>query len=77
MLLIATLVTVVIIGYFLAQRLSIPIRNLTAVADEISRGNLSAEIKEVWRSDEIGALARAIDRMGISLQMAFDRLRKR
>lgn len=77
LLLIATLVTVVIIGYLLAQRLSIPIRNLTAVADEISRGNLSAEIKEVWRSDEIGALARAIDRMGISLQMAFDRLRKR
>ena len=28
-------------------------------------------------SDEIGALARAIERMGVSLQMAFERLRKR
>jgi len=77
MLLVATMVAVVIIAYLLAQRLSTPIRKLTAIADEISRGNLSAEIKETGRSDEIGALARAIERMGVSLQMAFDRLRKR
>ena len=76
-LLLATMVTVVIIAYLLALRLSTPIRNLTAIADEISRGNLNAEIKETERSDEIGALARAIERMGVSLQMAFDRLRKR
>ncbi len=76
-LLIVTLVTVVLVAYLLAQRLSTPIRNLTAIADEISRGNLGAEIRETERSDEIGALARAIERMGVSLQMAFDRLRKR
>lgn len=76
-LLLTTLVSVLIIAYLLALRLSTPIRNLTAIADEISRGNLSAEIKETERSDEIGALARAIERMGVSLQMAFDRLRKR
>ena len=76
-LLLITMVTVVIIAYSLAQRLSTPIRNLTAIADEISIGNLNAEIKETERSDEIGALARAIERMGVSLQMAFDRLRKR
>lgn len=77
MLLIVTLVIVVIIAYLLAQRLSTPIRHLTAIADDISRGNLDAEIQETERSDEIGALARAIERMGVSLQMAFDRLRKR
>ncbi len=77
LLLIITMVTVVIIAYLLAQRLSTPIRNLTAIADEISRGNLSAEIKETERNDEIGALARAIERMGVSLKMAFERLRKR
>jgi methyl-accepting chemotaxis protein len=77
LLLAITMVTVVIVAYLLAQRLSKPIRNLTAIADEISRGNLGAEIKEIERSDEIGALARAIERMGVSLQMAFDRLRKR
>lgn len=77
LLLIATLIAVVAIAYLLAHRLSAPIRNLTAIADEISRGNLGAEISECGRSDEIGALARAIQRMGVSLQMAFDRLRKR
>ncbi|MGB3210868.1 MAG: cache and HAMP domain-containing protein [Desulforhopalus sp.] len=76
-LLLVTLATVIIIAYLLAQRLSTPIRNLTTIADEISRGNLNATIKETERSDEIGALARAIERMGVSLQMAFDRLRKR
>lgn len=77
LLLLVTLVAVVAIAYLLAQRLSTPIRNLTAIADDISRGNLDAVIKEKGRSDEIGALARAIDRMGVSLKMAFERLRKR
>lgn len=76
-LLVATFLTVITVAYLLAQRLSTPIRNLTVIADEISRGNLKAEIRETERNDEIGALARAIERMGVSLQMAFDRLRKR
>jgi methyl-accepting chemotaxis protein len=50
---------------------------VSTVADVISRGKLDATIKETSRRDEIGALARAIERMGISLQMAFDRLRKK
>jgi methyl-accepting chemotaxis protein len=77
LLLLVTMVFVVIVAYLLARRLSTPIRNLTVIADEISRGNLGATIQETERSDEIGALARAIERMGVSLQMAFDRLRKR
>ncbi|WP_163338423.1 cache and HAMP domain-containing protein [Desulfopila sp. IMCC35008] len=72
-----TLVVVLVVGYILANRLSKPIRNLTAIADSISKGELGAEINETSRGDEIGALARAIERMGVSLQMAFDRLRKR
>lgn len=72
-----TLVGVLVVAYVLATRLSKPIRNLTLIADSISKGELGAEIKETGRSDEIGALARAIERMGVSLQMAFDRLRKR
>lgn len=77
LLLLITLLTVIIITYLLARRLSAPIRNLTDIADEISRGNLGAEIRETGRSDEIGALARAIERMSVSLQMAFEKLRKR
>jgi methyl-accepting chemotaxis protein len=76
-LLVITLIMVLLIAFLLARRLSVPIRNLTIIADEISRGNLEARIVESERSDEIGALARAIERMGVSLKMAFDRLRKR
>jgi len=72
-----TCLIVLFVAVLLARRLSTPIRNLTAIADEISRGKLGAQIKETDRNDEIGALARAIERMGISLQMAFDRLRKK
>ncbi|MFT5699968.1 MAG: methyl-accepting chemotaxis protein [Desulforhopalus sp.] len=73
----ATLIAVLLIAYLLAARLSSPIQNLTKIADEISRGNLEANITETNRNDEIGALARAIQRMGVSLQMAFTRLRKK
>lgn len=72
-----TFLAVLCIAFLLASRLSTPIRNLTAIADEISRGKLDAVIAETSRNDEIGALARAIERMGVSLKMAFDRLRKR
>lgn len=72
-----TLFAVVIIALLLARRMSTPIQHLTAIADEISRGKLDAEIVETGRNDEIGALARGIERMRVSLQMAIDRLRKR
>jgi methyl-accepting chemotaxis protein len=76
-LLCATLISVLVIAYLLANRISSPIRNLTNIANEISRGNLEANIKEKDRNDEIGDLGRAIERMGVSLQMAFTRLRKK
>ena len=76
-LLITTLLIVLAVAYFLAQRLSKPIQNLTEIADEISMGKLDAVIYETERGDEIGALARAVERMGVSLKMAFGRLRKK
>jgi methyl-accepting chemotaxis protein len=72
-----TLIVVLLIATLLAAGLSRPIRNLTAIADNISRGELGTKIVETSRRDEIGALARAIERMGVSLEMAFQRLRKK
>jgi methyl-accepting chemotaxis protein len=69
-----TLLFVGLVSFFLAQRLTRPIRSLTRTADEISRGNLKATIREASRADEIGALARAIDRMGASIKVAMARL---
>jgi methyl-accepting chemotaxis protein len=69
-----TLVFVGLVSFFLAKQLTRPIRSLTRTADEISRGHLKANIREVSRADEIGALARAIDRMGASIKVAMARL---
>ena len=71
--LVASLILYIIMGRLLLT----PIRNLTEIADEISRGKLGIEISGTDRKDEIGALSKAIERMGISLQMAFDRLKKK
>ncbi|HEX7043399.1 MAG TPA: cache and HAMP domain-containing protein [Burkholderiales bacterium] len=73
-LLVATLVVVTLIAYFFSQRLTTPIRRLTRIADEMSRGRVVPRIAEAERRDEIGSLARAIDRMGTSIRLAMDRL---
>jgi len=73
-LLVLTLLFVALVAFLFAQRLTRPIRSLTRTADEISRGHLKATITEVNRSDEIGALARAIDRMRASIKVAMGRL---
>jgi len=70
----ASVVFVGIMASLLAPRLTRPIRNLTDIADQISRGQLNARIAEVNRSDEIGGLARAIDRLKASVEAAMKRL---
>jgi len=72
-LLAASVVFVVIVASALGSRLTRPIRNLTDIADHISRGELGAEIAEVHRSDEIGGLAKAIDRLKASVAVAMKR----
>lgn len=73
-LLIATLAAVTLIAYWFSQQLATPIRNLTRMADEMSRGRTVVKIEEAKRGDEIGALAAAIDRMGTSIRLAIERL---
>ena len=75
--LVLTLVVVSVVAFILARGLSQPIRNLTRIAEELSRGGTPGAIEEVSRSDEIGQLAAAIDRMAASIRLAIERLRKR
>jgi methyl-accepting chemotaxis protein len=73
-LLAASIIFVGVVASALGSRLTHPIRNLTDIADHISRGELGAEITEVHRSDEIGGLAKAIDRLKASVAVAMKRL---
>lgn len=71
------LVFVGVTAYLLSRQLARPIWELTAVAENISRGNFEMKIVGTDRRDEIGALARAVERMAVSIKMAFERLRKK
>lgn len=76
-LLVAAALAAVVLAYISSQRLAQPLRQLTLVADEISRGRMGVAVTGTDRSDEIGALARAIERMSVSIRMALERLRMR
>lgn len=64
-------------SFILAHALTAPILRLTAAADSISRGETSLTVSEIDRADELGGLARAIDRMRVSIDVAMKRLRRR
>jgi methyl-accepting chemotaxis protein len=71
-----TILMVALAAFLFSRRLVNPIRELTAVADDYSRGKLNAAIPGVGRGDEIGALAQSIERMGTSIKMAFKEINR-
>ena len=73
---IATLVLALLVAFFVSRRLANPIRRLTLVSDEISRGTFTTEVSDTHRKDELGDLARAVERLGISVRLATERLLK-
>ena len=54
-----------------------PMKKLTETAEKISRGKLDMKVSGTNRKDEIGALAKSIDRMANGLRLAVKRLRKK
>lgn len=76
-LILITIALVFGVAFFIGKQLTRPINELTEIAAELSSGKFNLDIPQTKRSDEIGALALAIERMGISIQMAMDRLRKK
>jgi methyl-accepting chemotaxis protein len=71
----AFLVVVVPLVVFLVLSIIRPLRQLTAVADAFSQGQLELEVPGLKRRDEIGSLARALSRLGISMRKAMQMLR--
>lgn len=75
--LISGLISSLVLYITMARLLLNPINKLIATADEISLGKLNFKIMETERTDEIGALAKAIERLGVSIQLAIKRLQKK
>jgi methyl-accepting chemotaxis protein len=64
------------LAFALARGMAKPIIRLTRIAEKVSRGETEVTIADVARTDEIGGLARAMERMRVSIDMAIARLRK-
>lgn len=77
LLMLITAALVIVVASVLGRALTRPINRLIAVTEQLSRGQFQDAIPETGRGDEIGALARAIERLGTSIRMAMDRLRKK
>lgn len=73
----AFLVIVVPLVASLMMTILRPLRELTAVADSYSKGQLDLKVPGVERRDEIGSLARALGRLGVSMRGAMERLQGR
>ncbi|MFA6048510.1 MAG: HAMP domain-containing protein [Candidatus Micrarchaeia archaeon] len=55
---------------FMTKMVLEPIEKVTRTADDISRGNVDADVDGTERDDELGDLARAFERMVVSLKFA-------
>ena len=69
------LVVVIPLVVLLVTSVVRPLRQLTAVADSYSLGELDLKIPGLGRTDEIGSLAKALARLGTSMKKAMSMLK--
>ncbi|WP_211665409.1 cache domain-containing protein [Leucothrix arctica] len=73
-LLLAFFVIILPVIIYMIKSMTSPLVRLTEVASEYSRGALDSEIEYTDRKDEIGALSRAIKRLGSSTRIVMKKL---
>ena len=59
---------------YMIKSMVVPLANLTDIAGEYSRGKLDKEFEDTDRADEIGSLARAVQRLGRSTKIVMQKL---
>lgn len=75
-LMLISLVVVLIVAFFVSRQVTRPIKWLTLTADAISRGNFDYQITDSNRRDELGDLARSVERLGSSVRLAMERFNR-
>jgi HAMP domain-containing protein len=65
----------IVVSVVLAGKTIRPILELKSIADDISRGHLDIPVS-IQSNDEVGELARSLERMRASLKAAMRRLNK-
>lgn len=61
---------------FMIKSMVVPLTSLTDIAVEYSRGKLDGDFGGVERKDEVGALSRAVQRLGRSTQIVMQKLQE-
>jgi methyl-accepting chemotaxis protein len=64
----AAFIVLALAGFVITRNIAGPLRDITAVAERITLGDLSVTVSANTRSDEVGVLARTFDRMAQSLR---------
>ncbi len=59
----AAIILMAVVGFFITRNITVPVNEIAALSDRIAQGDLSANPREYDRSDEVGALARAFNRV--------------
>ena len=72
---ISTLVLVVILFFYLRNIITIPIKRITDVASRISEGHFGDKL-DAASSDELGVLAKDLNKMALNLQVNYHRLER-
>ncbi len=70
-----TLLLAFLIALYVSGRLITPIKRLTGVAEQVSRGEFQMQLVDTGRQDELGDLARAIERLGHSVRLSMEHFR--
>lgn len=73
---ISTILITIILSFLVSKNISSPIKKLTKLANNLSKGKLRGEFSDKDRKDEVGELSRAIARMAKTIEVALRRLQK-
>ncbi len=63
-----------VIGYFISKSIASPISQMQEIAGHLSRGDFSRRV-DIKSKDELGALARSLNKMADELQLKIDNLK--
>ncbi len=66
------IVVIAAVGYFISRNISLPLKEMTGVADRIAKGDVSVKVTTNHRSDEVGTLARTFGQMTVALRETAD-----
>jgi len=66
------LLVVSAIGFFIVRDITVALRHVVGIANQIAAGDLTGQTVSALRKDEIGGLARAFDRMVTTMQDMVD-----